>query len=640
MQDKECFELLGLLSENTFGTSERLAKQLNIGARTIRKRIRELDGLLRVHGACVEAKPRFGYRLIIRDGKTYEKFIKQFAEQDLLERTPCTGEERLRYLLIYLLNHDEYIKSEDLLEFLYISKGTLSGDLKQVEQIVGQFGLELERRPNYGIRISGREFDFRRCMGELFIHNGLLRDLDGSGEERQFNELKHLARITLECSKNHGIHFSEGVLEKFIHDIYIQVRRIRGKHFIDIPMVDLKGLGKADWEFVADIETQISDLYDMEFPEEEEGYIALHLAGKRMVGSESQNAMNFVIREDIDGLAVKMLETIYEQTRLDFRRNFDLRMSLNQHLVPLDIRMRYDIPLVNPMLDGIKKKYLAGYTVAAQAAMVLKEYYQKEVAEDEIGYLALIFALALEQKDERINASKSNILVVCNSGKGISRLLMYRFKQVFEAYIKEIYVSSLFDLKNFDFTAVDYVFTTVPIEMKIPVPIQEVGLFLEDGDIEMVRRMLESKSRLFLYKMYRRENFLGKSEGKTREEILWKMCGRVYELHAYEPGLYDSVMERELLCSTDFGNLVAMPHPCRSMSDETAIYVSVLKEPIKWNRHMVQVVLLMLIGKVEEQELQDFYEITTKYIADKSAIEKLVRECSYEALMEGLMSQV
>lgn len=639
MQDKECFDLLGLLSENVFTTSERLAVQLNLGVRTVRKRMKELEELLSRHGACIEAKPRYGYRLIIRDGEEYEKFIKQDKEQNLLEQVPGSGEERLKYLLVYLLNHDDYVKSEDLLEFLYISKGTLSSDLKQLEQIVNQFGLRLERRPNYGVRIAGREFDYRRCMGELFIHKGFLRELDDSSEIRQANELGKLAGITLECSKKHGIHFSEGILEKFVHDIYIQVRRIRGNHFIDIPIDDLKGLSKSDWEFVTDIEAQISALYDMEFSQEEKRYIALHLAGKRMVGSESQNEMNFVIREDIDGLAVKMLETIYEQTRLDFRRNFDLRMSLNQHLVPLDIRIRYDIPLSNPMLDGIKKKYMAGYTIAAQSAAVLKGYYHKEISEDEIGYLALIFTLALEQKEYRINTSKSNILIVCNSGKGISRLLMYRFKQVFEEYIKEIYVSSLFDLKNFNFAVVDYVFTTVPIEMKIPVPIQEVGLFLEEEDIKAVRRILESGNKSFLYKLYRRENFLGWMAGESREEVLRNICGRVYELNTYGPGLFESVMEREMLCSTDFGNLVAMPHPCKTMSDETAIYVAVLKEPIVWKRYKVQVVLLMLIGQMEENELQEFYEITTRYIADKAAIGNLIQDCSYEALMAGLMCQ-
>lgn len=639
MQDRTCLEVLGLLSEEAYATSEWLAEQMGLGMRTARKRIKELDDLLVSHGACIEAKPRYGYRLCVKERVVYDLFLKQAKSQEPLDQTPCSGEERLRYLLAYLLNHEEYVKSEDLLEFLYVSKGTLSGDLKQVEQIVGQFGLRLERRPNYGIKIIGREFDFRRCMGELFIHNGILRELNQLGEMRQANELAALARITLDCSKDHGIRFSEGVLEKFIHDIYIQVRRIRGNHLIDIPMDDLKGLNKADWAFVSDSVTRISELYGMEFPQEEKRYIALHLAGKRMVGSESQNEMNFVIREDIDGLAVQMLETVYQQTRLDFRRNFDLRMSLNQHLVPLDIRIRYDIPLTNPMLDDIKKKYMAGYTIAAQAAAVLKEYYQKDISEDETGYLALIFALALEQKDERTQVSKSNILVVCNSGKGISRLLMYRFKQVFDEYIQNIYVSSLFDLKNFDFSTVDYVFTTVPIEMNISVPIQEVGLFLEEEDIETVRRILESGNRAFLYQLYRRENFLGRIAGMTREAILQKMCEQVYDIHSYEPGLYESVMEREMLCSTDFGNLVAMPHPCKTMSEETAIFVAILDEPILWNRYQVQVVLLMLIGQMEENELQEFYEITTKYISDKAAIGKLVRECSYEALMDGLMIQ-
>ena len=637
MLEKVYFVLLKLLSEENYITSDKLADELQIGMRTVRKRIKDLNDILKDCGACIEAKPRYGYRLIIQERDRFQDFLKEDQTDPMQEKIPVNNEERVLYLLAYLLNQEKYVKSEMLMEFLCISKGTLSGTIKQVERNIERYGITLERRPNYGIRIKGSEFDIRRCMGDLFVHRGFFQEII---DQRQRNELSELAKMTMDSANRYGIRFSETVFERFVNDIYIQIRRVRSRHFIDISLQDLKGLSKTEMAFVEDLRQRLVKKYDMDYPQNEKMYIALHLAGKRMVGCQSGNELNFVIQENIDKLAVDMLETVYEQTGIDLRGNFELRMSLNQHLVPMDIRIRYDMPLTNTTLKEIKEKYLMGYNVAVQAAGVLKEHYQKQISEDEIGYLALIFALALEQAEITTDMNKSRILIVCNSGKGISRLLMYRFQQVFSSYIHEIYVSNLIELETFDFRKVDYVFTTVPITRRIPVPIQEVGLFLEEKDLRNVRKVLESGCKGYLLNAYRREHFFVSVKGTTREEVLDGMCQRIQELDGGRAGLYESVMERELLCSTDFGNLVAIPHPNKIMDEESSIYVAVLDQPILWNRHPVQVVMLMVMGRMEGRELQDFYEMTTRFIADKEAIKRLIEERNYETLMEGLMKQI
>jgi lichenan operon transcriptional antiterminator len=84
------------------------------------------------------------------------------------------------------------------------------------------------------------------------------------------------------------------------------------------------------------------------------------------------------------------------------------------------------------------------------------------ISEGEIGYLALIFALALEQQ-KNPDYSKYNILIVCSSGQGRARLLMYKYQQTFGKYINQIYLCNQFELNGFDFSKVQYVFTTIPI---------------------------------------------------------------------------------------------------------------------------------------------------------------------------------
>ncbi|NLC97337.1 MAG: PRD domain-containing protein [Erysipelotrichaceae bacterium] len=144
-----------------------------------------------------------------------------------------------------------------------------------------------------------------------------------------------------------------------------------------------------------------NDIYkelNIKFSEDEILYLSLHLSGKVVSDLQGSHGNKFVISSEIDKLVVKMLDVIYEAVRIDFRNNIELRMSLNQHIVPLDIRMRYDIPLINPIIKQIKEEYAFVYTIAISACSVLSEYYNKEVPEDEIGYIAILFDLAMEKR--------------------------------------------------------------------------------------------------------------------------------------------------------------------------------------------------------------------------------------------------
>lgn len=84
----------------------------------------------------------------------------------------------------------------------------------------------------------------------------------------------------------------------------------------------------------------------------------MYLGGKQMTGSGDysiESDDNFIFNQEIDQLSYDMIELLRQEFQISFSNNFELRMTLNRHLVPLDIRMRYGLPLINPMIDEIKK---------------------------------------------------------------------------------------------------------------------------------------------------------------------------------------------------------------------------------------------------------------------------------------------
>lgn len=637
--------ILKMISDVEYITATKLAENLGIGVKTVRTRIKELNLILKKESVQILSKPRYGY--FIEENRKSE--IREILAKEKEEGVaiPSTTNERMNYLLAYLLNQKEYVKADDLCDFLYISKGTLTNTLRQVEEIYRKYHIQIEKKPNYGIKVKGREFDIRQCMMDVFVKKD---GLEGIGRQRQTEEIQTLGRMVYQGIQKYGIEFSEIAYNDFVEHIYIALRRIRQQQFVELE--EIPQIGEVERRFIEELVEQIETCYTITFPKKEKDYLAVQLAGKQVAKNGGTANVNFVIQSELDELVEKMLEMLYREVQIDFRGNLELRMALNRYLVPLSIRLKYHIFLRNPMLEEIKSNYIFAYTIATQSSAVLKEYYGCEISEDEIGELAEIFELALEQRNNE--KPKFSILIVCASGKSSSQLLKYRYSQEFKEYIQDIYVCNLYEVEDFAFEKIDYIFATVPITCPVPVPILEVSSFLKETDVAAVRKLFEQESRDFLRKYYRQELFFTDIQGTTREEVLMELCTRMAEkipqfvvsekVGVTEKGdkarmLYDAVVRREILSPTDYGNLVAIPHPDRAFLPETYVAVAVLERPVFWSREEVQVIILTVIGSEEDADIQKFYETTTNLLLRPEDIEILIQKKKFETFFRLLKKQ-
>lgn len=629
MLGKQLQELLMLLSQEEYRTALTLAERLEVSEKTVRLRLKDLKGLLKDHGAEINSKARFGYILQIHDQEKFDAYIKKESEKTVY--FPEREKERSEYLLAYLIARMDYIKIEELCDFLYVSKSTLSNSLKSVEAVLRRYGLSIDRKPNYGIRIKGSEFDIRRLMSDYFIKRQSLTGVDIS---HQKSELVHLAKVIKELSKKYGIRLSEIAFENFVEYVYVGRKRMKSGYYLRLENESLPETGEKESAFIGELISVIEAQEQITYTADEEHCLFLYLAGKRMIGSALENDSNFVIREQTDRLALDMMELVRREYGLEMHNNFEIRMTLNQHLVPFDIRIRYDIPLKNPILEDIKQKYSLAYQISYEAVGVLRKHYRKDISEDEIGYFALIFQLALEK--DKVEPC-SDILVVCSTGKGSSRLLKYKYESEFSGYLRNIYVCDLLELEHFNFQTVDYIFTTVPIPMEVPVPIVEVGAFLEADDIQKITRTLKrGNSRGVIKQYYTPSRLLVSVEGTNKEEILKFLCGVVQKQEKVDENFYELVLERESFAQMDYGNSITLPHPNQIASEETFAYVAVLKDPVIWNKLPVQIVLLISIGRNEDRNRQIFYDTTARFALNKTAVRRFIEEPEYENLIELL----
>lgn len=614
--------ILDQLSEK-FKTAKEIGEELGLSEKTVRTRIGELEKECSLHGIRIYSKPRYGYCMEITDQDEWQKFREERYEGT--ETVPGDSKERVEYLLALFLNRSEYLKIDDISEFLYVSPKTITNELKRVEYILKCFDLYLERKPYYGIRAEGKEFNKRCCIIQNFYLSG--KQLWGVKGKKE-KDSQTIAQVLLEISRRFHVRFTETAFQNVVFYITLSISRM--KKGLLIEESEQKEAANIQYEIkmAREIYKQL-DLENMTAPAAEVYYTGVYIAGRRILELEHSYGANVIATGEIDSLVSRILEEIFLSYKIELRDDLNFRIMLIQHLIPMEIRIRYGIPVENVPDREMKEKYILAYSMAQLAAGLLSEHYQKELPEDEVACITMYFAMSLEESRSS-KRKKNRILMVCVSGAASSRLLMYRFRKEFEDYIESLTVCGIHELDQVDFKTIDFVFTTVPIYQKVPVPIMEIHDFLEHGEIMSIRHFLQVGDLQFLNRFYCRELFFPDVSGDSKEEVIHEICTRINRITRLPDGFEESVLEREQFGPTDFGNMAAIPHPCRMMTKETLVAVAVLKKKILWSSNQVQVVILTSIGEEKDVEIQKFYDVTSSFLLEKEAVEALIQMPVFE----------
>ena len=525
-------------------------------------------------------------------------------------------------MLKLLLQTERYVKLDEISDMLYISTRALSEDIKEVEQILERYGLKLERRANHGIRVSGDERNVRSCLIEYLF------------QKQKNQELSRLFHLVRDCIEQYGLTMSEVASRNLVLHIYAALYRVKKFHYaIKDSKFDKKQYGEY-FEVACEIADRIKGQFDIEFPESEIEYITVRLAGLQTLIEKPGKENNLIITQEISDLVTEMLEKVKDAFQIDFSSNLELRMSLSQHLIPMQVRIQFGMKLDNPILTEIKKKYALAYAMAGQACTVINQHFHTMLSDDEVGYVALVFALGLEARKKKPEGK--NILLVCGTGKGSARLLKYKYQQEFGEYIRQIEICDVGELQKVDFQNIDYVFTTVPVPMAVPVLIQEVNVFLGQTEISRIKKLLADEGSCEIERYIFPELFLSELDAPDKETALRQMCFAAEKQGMVYDGFYEAVLRREALANTDYGELVAMPHPDCCISRKTFVCVGILKKPVFWGKQNVQVIFLMAVSDRPDQGLQIFYQTIARYLLDRKRIQELLQKRNYEAFVEQL----
>lgn len=612
--------ILKYLDEETYTTASFIAQQLELSDRTVRSELKQLAEELPDYGMALISKPKFGYRVEILDPVLAGKTQAPRTEM------PATPQQRVRFILEYLLAHEDYVKTEELCDLLFLSQSSISQDLKTVREILERYNLKLTVRPHYGLKIEGSEFDYRQCLSTCLT--SMMED-QPEADQRQ-GQLQRISEILETVFEEAQFFMSDFAFNNLAMHLLIALQRIVSGNHVPMTPQKLEELkAKPLYPLAQKIVGCIEQAFSVVIPESECGYIVIHLLGKQMIKSPQQE--NCIISETMYETVDEMLRVVDDEMNLDLSSDLNLRLVLALHLVPLENRLQYDLNMRNPLLKEIKNHYMLAFMIATTACGVLKERYQKEISEDEIGYIALHINLALERKRETIR--RKNIVIVCSTGRGTAELLEYQYRDKFGKYINQLMTCDVLTLDRIDFSDVDLVISTVEIPVKLPVPILRVQYFMQTRDESKIKRVLAQSGTSSIEHFFDPNLFLVNVPAKNKTEVIDYMSARIRNFYKVPRNFKELILLREKKAVTEFGNLIAIPHPYRVCTDETFVCVALLKRPILWDKKKVQLVFLLSIEKGKNRDLQKFYTLTSKFLTSKDYVRLLLHEKRYATLM-------
>lgn len=633
MNDKRFLKLFKILSnsESTM-KSEEICEQLDIAPRTLRNDLKKYKSIFLENGVRLMSKPGVGYRFEIFDKDLYFRFIQDLIKKETHSQylIPVYPEERVNYLIKLLLSTDEYTKIEDLEEKLFVSRSTLTNDLKEVREKLEYYHLDIESRPNYGMKILGQEFNRRACISKYYLYIDSYDNVILNTEKKEHKEV--IKKLLYETITENNFKLTDIGFENLVIHIMIVLIRI-GKLTKDgiIESIYKNLEDKKEFRIACLLVNKLENQFKVRFPKIEIYYITIHLLGKK---SMQYNKDNSLINQETQDLLNHIFKRIEQNFRLDFSQDFELFTSLALHFQPMINRLKYGLYIENPLIYKIKNENPLAFEISLYIGSIIKEVKNYDVSVNEVGYIALHFALALERFHEKIESK--DIIIVCASGAGSSQILLYKLKQKFKNHIKNVKVAKLYELSDIEQSKYDFIISTVPIPFKTQIPIINVQYFLNEEDVDLVGNIFtETENEYsFINEYFKEELFFKDLAGVTKEEVLRNMCNEVHKVMDIPQDFYQLVIKREEMASTEFGNNIALPHPIKAITNTTFVAIAMLKKPIKWDKQQVKFVFLISTKKDSKQSLSLFNQSVSALVFNKKAMLKLEKEPTINTLKE------
>jgi transcriptional antiterminator len=486
-----------LLAESGPRSAEEIATALRLTTRVVRYNLPSIETYLRSGG--LKVVRRRGVGIWIEGDDVRRAAIRSSLDDGAGPQVLNVDDRKLRAIAALLDRAPEPLHLAELEVELGTSRPTVRRDVRAAEAWLEEHHLHLRHLAGVGLVVRGTEIDVRKGLLALVLEavppEVLLSDASGdpaSGtlEDRSEGAGRFMAGLDLSAYRTILLdqlrELDENEPITIVATIYLAIvaRRIQAgrtaafhsgqlRSLIDHPLAEAASRIAAAMEKTANLVVGEPDI----------AAITEFLLGFAEVDGNAASTDDEV-SEPVDRLVTAAADRLHPSLADDDQ----LRKSLAEHFRRLRLRLRYGLPVSNPLMQEVRERYPDVYQVAEEIVAEVSPLGETVVPLDEIGFLTMYLAGSLERNRLR---PKIRVTVVCPAGMATAWILVSRLLAVFpQVEVIRVVSKTVFE-RGPDDVPTDVVVSTIPIGDELDrLPSVVVSPLLRERDIRRLSRLL------------------------------------------------------------------------------------------------------------------------------------------------------
>ena len=495
-----------LLNENAPITTSKIGRRLGISARSVQYRIKkEITNLSKELHLILENKPNYGVSI----HKTVEN--KKSLLHKLLSASQKTNslskEQRRNLIILNVIFSESPVNVDKLVKLLNRSRGTIFNDLNSIRKNLLQNKLELIWHKNKGYFISGNEINIRETILHLlfkvFPTSDLLNyckenwDKDSSSPliELNFNNsffylhkypLRYYWDLIYFCEKQYHFNLNDVARIELSMYLCLIIHRNLYKHNIDVKFQ--KDYSSIREEFIIgkQIVDQLEKKHQINLGQSESAYLALKLqfANQKRFGL-SKNTSKIPSSNEIHEVVKEIINYASQYLHPCLKTDQELFNGLCDHFETSINRIRNKLFINNPYLHEIQNQYQYIFQISKLYLNFLKDKIDVEFPDDEIGFVSMQFAAAMERL--HLNPQKEIVVsVICEEDSSVLIFMLARIRAEFpNIHIKSTFTVGEIRRELINNNLYDLVLSTIPINF-LDLPFVVISPFINKRDKTMI----------------------------------------------------------------------------------------------------------------------------------------------------------
>ncbi|MGX7205896.1 BglG family transcription antiterminator [Enterococcus pingfangensis] len=594
MKEKYLRLIAMLQEEHKYLKGKEIAKRLGISDRSVRNYVKDLN-----ENYLIDSK------ILTNKNKGY---ILSGAVEDIKVSEHFEFEERMFFIVRFLLDAHDWITYEEIAESLYFSNQTIRLDVIKIQGMIeNQYQhLRIESVIFKGVRLTGSEIEKRLLLESLSKITTLNKTNFIDSLAYHFknwierDSLESLMNFFQKKSANLQIPENSETTLSILSYLIISMRRISQDHICDY---SFDSLDLVEIESTKEFEVAKSIMYDygsqlrIIIPDVEIIYFSFYLISQRLMFSAKDDHMFTIPQELSNGVkkSLKVLDQMYSMSLSDDEQLYSgLLMHLARDMYPL----MFNFYIENSFITTIKKEFIQGYYMAISFANDLKRSIYLQLPENEIGYIAIHFASFLE----RCKTKNISIVILLGRHQSVGYLLKKELERRYSNAAIKTVISQTSDSDNISKFDLIISFGSVAVNQSNMIVIN--GIPIEE-DYRKIDQFMRKMNYVFGIKI----DYFTKKNFQDKEELLLELLSGIGT-----PEMFESILEREDFSTTDISDGIAIPHPLlTSKLEKTKIAVAIQDKPIDWGSQFVDLIIMIVPGKndqkITSRVMEEIYNI-------------------------------